>query len=126
MNGSKDERVETSMVEGLFGAPPVLPTEDKRVCQKCGRFFYEGYDTLDDWLIGRVTYQQPNPVKRRVAEWVIRCPQHINLWGLRITGRGVSTWMRKLAEDARLRDLERFVPKNPYMTPYPSPANWSE
>lgn len=120
-NGSRGKRVESSMLDGLFGAPPELPPVDKRVCQECGRYYYEGFDTMDDWLIGRVRAS----VERK-TEWVIRCPRHITVWTMRLVGRGNSTFQKRLAEDAKQRDLTKPVPDDPFLQPFPPQEQWSE
>ena len=114
---------DSSMQDGLFGGDPSLPPEDKRVCQLCGRFFYEGHDTINDWLIGRRRYRQKHRTLH--SEWVIRCPQHITEWALRSVGRGRSQFQLGLVEEAKERDGKRFIPVNPYSQPFPSSSTWS-
>ena len=48
-------------------------------CEKCGRFVYEDSPDFKWWLVG--TGQ---------GKLVVRCPQHITEWTMRIAGKGRS------------------------------------
>lgn len=113
----------SSMLDGMFHDSYGLPPEEERVCQECGRLYYEGFDTQDNWLIELRRYEQRH--RTQYVEWVVRCPQHITEWSLRVAGRGRSTFQKKLADEAKARDAKGFIPQNPYNMPYPPRESWS-
>ncbi len=62
-------------------------------CGKCGRIGFTDQPEMEWWLLGT-----------DYGTDVIRCPQHITTWTLRVSGRGRSQEAHRWARMAKLRD----------------------
>ena len=86
--------------------------DDFAVCGGCGRGVLKySFEWRYDWLDAPNKYEE--------GKQVVRCPQHLVVWALKVT-YGASLPVRQWAKQARERDEEfRTKASNPLIEPFP-------
>ena len=96
------------MPNGSGNSMALKPKQKQRkwlFCGKCGRIGFTDQPELEWWLVGSV-YGNPD---------VVRCPQHITTWTLRISGRGRSKANYRWARMAKMNDT--YDPATAHLQP---------
>lgn len=102
------------------------------VCQVCYRTVHRSAEDALLWLIAPYRYHKKyddDPEPEHSVE-VVRCPQHITAWSLRMAGLGRGKRMlaeaeRRKAEDTA-RNGDRLSKLKPLVHPFPTPEKPKE